>query len=243
MKVIISGNSVSLKIRPPRKGASEKTFVELLSKHYDVLNKSRAGVMINEQFSMIDDDIISQYPDIVILNFGIVELFERSTVRYTNNKCIKNHYNNYVLGRPYVYSTKFTTFFYKVFNRLTRVVSKVFKWTWVWCRYDRLLAALKDYVAIVLKECDSIVIIIEVPLLSTNSKRYNIKTNDNINRFNNDVFKLSCELNERVKVLKIPNVVNKNPEIYIPDGIHFSGEGHEIIFNELKSMIKNVKKL
>jgi len=110
MKICVLGNSVGLRIRPPRSDRSEMTYAEALeSKGYLVRNLSRAGVMLNEAFAFLEEELITFFPDAVILHFGVVEVCYRQTFRWPNNQAIENYYMNRIINRPNRFNTPFRT--------------------------------------------------------------------------------------------------------------------------------------
>lgn len=236
--IVILGNSVSLRMRPPRASSSERTFAELLrDEGYDVINRSQAGIMINESFSQIDDTVVASSPDFVLINFGIVELFPRRTFRWLNNLPIRNYYNNNAFSRNFFFEDyKWIFFPIHGLNWLSRIISKHTGSSWHWLSSNRYHTTLHSMCKIILKETYAKIGIIGV-LQQQNIDNSNlvIHPSDVINNIGKNIAK---EFSSRVFFIDLDGKASgRSINELMPDGIHFSACGHRVLYNAVSSTL------
>ncbi len=241
-RICILGNSVGLRMRPRRKYKSERNYCELLMRDHIVFNRCRAGTMITEQFRYMDDDLIAHFPDITILNFGIVELFHRRTFRYINNQPIRNYYNNGILGRNYTFGSSAAGLLARAINALTNRVATMLGISWQWLDTNRYLRVLRDICDCAIAETSTVIVILEVPRLSPASSKYSPTTDHRIRSVNSAIHAWAQESEGRIIVLPVNTLIPEDSalERLIPDGIHFSALGHRIVYRALQRTISTL---
>lgn len=98
--VCILGNSVPLLIQPFRTSADDKTYAEhLRERGFDVLNSAKQSAMFTDVYRYLEDECIRQYPDYVIIHFGIVEATYRARPRWLQNVFSMNAWNNSIINK------------------------------------------------------------------------------------------------------------------------------------------------
>ena len=170
MKIRVVGNSVGIKIRPPRAGADDLTYSEIVARAgYEVTNVSMAGVLLSEQFSLLDDDVITAYPDAVILHHGIIEVYFRRTFRAPNNAGIVNQYRNRVLRQGYTPATP--SLLLRPFNALTRRVAGFLGLRWQWQLPAKFVRVVQLTCELILKETGAFIVIVGISPASPRAER------------------------------------------------------------------------
>jgi hypothetical protein len=237
----VLGNSVGLKMRPQRTRRSHRTYSELLMRRHEVHNACRAGALVSEQFGLIDDDVIARFPDVVILNFGIVELFHRSTLRSINNAPILNYYNNRLLGRPYRAAVPLAARVARAVNGLTRRVAALFGVEWRWLDTGRYLRVLEAMCGLIVGETAATVVLIEVPPIPENSTRFSATTNARIAEVNRATRAWATASSGRIVSQRLDQgVADAHWQRLMPDAIHFSAVGHRRVHALLTRTIESI---
>jgi len=213
-------------------------------REHEVINRCRSGTIVSEQFLSLEEDLLSVYPDVVIINFGIIEVFERQTLRRINNLPIRNYYNNSVLGRKYRAKSAGIDFWARVFNFFSRIIAKALGLRWRWLDTSAFIGALRVVCDIALKETSAVVILIELPVFPGASSRYSAATNDEIRKINMAMYQWQSGSLGRIKVLSLEKWI-ADPIAharFYPDGIHFSALGHRVIAGALRRELASVRR-
>jgi lysophospholipase L1-like esterase len=239
MRICILGNSVGLRIRPPRRARTDRTYSEWLMLDHEVFNCCRAGTVIGEQFRSLEEDLLSRFPDVAIINFGIVEIFDRQTIRRINNFPIRNYYNNSVYQRDFRPRAGILDFTARGMNYMTRLIASRFGVAWQWVRIEDYLAALRYLCDIAVKETHATVIIFALPIFPAGSEKYSVTTNEHSRRVNACIRAWADESGGRIRILPTDSLTpdSLRHQRIMPDGIHFSGLGHRIIYKSLYRLI------
>lgn len=224
MKIVVFGNSVSLRIRPYNKGDQAYPFLLQEELHYaNVSVEALGGAMIDSLLANTDK-VYCLNPDVIILNFGIVELCSRSVGRGCYN------YLNYYIPR-----NKWRRVIQKLFQfieskfRTTLVVLRGFQ---PWYNPD---CFIKDYESLIREIDEKSKIKIIVIGISYPNKRVDNQLPKSLKR----VIRTNTILRKNLEALDLifidPNdlTTSKNR----PDGIHFNNEGHKLIAKEI---IRNI---
>lgn len=242
MKICILGNSVGFRIRPVRSNPRDMTYSEILELHgHQVRNVCRSAVMLNEAFAYLEEDVITFFPDIVILHYGIVEVAYRKTFRWANNQTIVNYYTNRCFARPYSYRTtcsRVRHVLFRAVNSTTRKLATLLGVQWQWLSTNRFLLVLQSVLELITKETRSIVIVIGVTPCTDRIENMLKGTRKNIVEVNAGI-KTVCEhYSGRVQYLDPRTFIQEsNIDEFIPDGIHFSAAGHKALAEELLRII------
>ena len=226
MKITFVGNSVSIRVRPLQKNSSAFPFIvekALSDKHtfsFDLLG----GQMIDKYVSN-PDYLFRQNADLIILNFGIVELSSRSVSRRFYD------YLNY-------YTPK---------NKRKRSLQRIFKF--LENRFRKSLVLLRGKNSWYNKELflkDYLKLIIEVEnkshskiiVLGINNPNERIEnqlpgTKERVEYVNRT---LKSKLNEQsIYFVDVNTLTNPKDR---PDGIHYNSNGHITISNEIFKLIE-----
>lgn len=245
MKICILGNSVGFRIRPPRNTIREMTYSEILESHgHQVRNVSKSAIMLNEAFAYLEEDVITFFPDIVILHYGIVEVSYRRTFRWTNNKTIVNYYTNRFFARAFTFRTASNTivhFFFRALNSVIRSLATLLGLQWQWLSTPRFLMVLQAVLELISKDTKAVIIVIGVTPCSERMENILKGSRKNIAQVNADMRAICDLFPSRVKYLDPGSFVReRNIDDLVPDGIHFSAEGHRQVAEKLLHLIENV---
>jgi hypothetical protein len=244
MKICILGNSVGFRIRPPRISLGELTYSEILEHNgHNVRNVSKSAIMINEAFAFLEEDLITFFPDVVILHFGIVEASARRTFRWANNQTIINYYTNRVFSRPFNFSTVCNSarhVLFRAFNSCTRRIAALLGFQWQWLSTKRFLIVLRSMLEIIIKETNANIIVVGVTPCSDRVENILKGSRNNINEINEGMGALCKQFDARVNYLD-PGCLLQEQSIdeLVSDGIHFTAEGHQQLAKKLMQIIKN----
>lgn len=243
MKICILGNSVGLRMRPPRANRTEVTYAEALERSgHCVRNFSRAGVMLNEVFRGLEEEAIAFFPDAVILHFGIVEISRRRTFRRPNNQAIHNYYMNRILDLPYRFHTPVQVarrFAWRAVNSATRRLAGLCGISWPWLPIDRFLEVLGATVQVLLKETGASVVVIGITPCSDRIEKHLRGTREDVNAANDRLQALCRHHGPRVAFLDPRLFIDDgNVELLVPDGIHFSAAGHRMVHQEIERILR-----
>ena len=246
-KICISGNSVGLRVRDPidKENTVTTNFAGYLESYgYSVINNCRAGVMIDEAYGLMEEDILSHNPDYIILCFGIVEVSRRRTIRSIQNATIHNYYLNTIRYKKYNYNKgiqKLKNLFFRILNGLTRRLAENFNFSWQWMSNNNFLNVLNNCVGFLLKETRSKIIVFQILNPDQRIERKIPGTVENVQRVNCKVQELEGNfIDKRVSILDLNKLIrNEDLSQIIPDGIHLSAKGHEILANSIDMYIKS----
>jgi hypothetical protein len=247
MRVCILGNSVGFKIRPPRRGAQQRTYAEVLRDYgHEVHNASMGGALLSEQFALLDDDVITRAPDVVILHHGVIEVFYRRTFRAPNNAAILNQYRNRVLRQGYTDPGpvgRLAHFALRAFNAVTRATARALGLRWQWQRPTAFLRVVRATIELILKETPARVLIVGVTPPSKSAETDLPGLTQAIARLNQALKSLANDFGPRARFVDVVTLVAGHEyEDLVPDGIHFSALGHRLLAESLQScMTEDVK--
>ena len=234
MRVLIIGNSVALRVRPTIDRPNNLTYTHHLYnylnqsehiKNAKVINLATGGDTINDIYEKFDHYIRS-YPDIIIINLGVVDASTREIPRWffniINNKrdslfrrMLKDFYNGLIkkIRRPLVFlRLKKTWICKKRFKRLFR----------------KLILDLK-------KETNADVIVLPINPGNFRIERQIPGSLKNYIEYSRIMQDISEENNAH---FLIPQGLEGKTDF--PDGIHFSSTGHKKIANQLFNKIKEI---
>ena len=243
MKICIMGNSVGFKLRPPRQSASEMTYSEILeTQGHHVRNISKAGVMLNEAFALLDDELITFFPDLVIIHFGTVEVCYRQSLRWLNNRCIRNYYLNHVYARHYTFDgpvQRLLGFINAGLNFATREAAEFVGLKWQWLSEQKFSTVLRATLQSILKETRARIIVIGITPCSPRVERILKGSGERIQAANLAMQELVAQFPKRTCYLDPCVFLNEeNLPTLAPDGIHFSAAGHRLMADAITKVLK-----
>lgn len=229
LKIVIAGDSVSLRIRPPRENAEELTYAEHLTNLLPDSTIHHLGVgAMSIRYQLKDNDaFIRLFPDFYILNFGIVDASTRSVPEYlfrfinheAANKWILIELLRKIVG---FLELKYRKILVKARGKTTWSSSGIFR---------------EEYIKIIRRiEKETSAKIICLSINQTNDRIENQLpgTSKNISLYN-EIIREFCQ-RPRCIFLNTASLVGNDE---LPDGIHFNAKGHKIIAESLKNIILN----
>lgn len=242
LRIVVLGNSVALRIRPPRDIPGERTYAEWLRHDgHEVTVSARGGVLLSEAFATLEDDVICRFPDWVIVNHGVVEACPRRTVRWINNRTIENYYLNAPLGRPYSYANSMTRarqLLWRLANGSIRRLAGLLGLRWHWASPARFLEVLERTIGVILKETHAEVIVLGLNPASGRVEEQLPGSIAAIGAVNSAMARMSGRLGPRVRFVDPHQYLSGLPaERVVPDGIHFSAEGHHLTAERLRAVL------
>lgn len=242
MKICVIGNSAALKIRPPRANAAEKTYSEILeAAGHHVRNVSRAGVTLQEAFGLLEDDVITFFPDAVIVHHGVVEVCYRRTIRKWNNAAIPNMYLNAIFQRGYQFDDapfRAINFVRRGLNWATKTAARIAGGKWQWQKPQDFVRVVEETCKLILKETGARVLVVGITPCSSRVERILPGSGDEILRTNQLLRTLCQRFGERASFVETESWMTEAdlPRL-APDGIHFSADGHALLAKRILSAL------
>lgn len=239
MKICIFGNSVGLKMRPERTGKGQKTYGEILeNRGHFVRNVCKAGVMINEVFAFLDDEVLCFFPDVVIINFGIVEVCQRNTIRALNNSTILNYYRNTIFRRSYSFQSGLVQCILKALKKIQTILASLLHLRWQWFDENKFIEVLTDSIKIIQRETAAHVIILGCSPCDDRVSRLLPGSNEAIQSVNDRMSQIAHSSSGHIQFID-PAIFLHQKKLaeLVPDGIHFSSEGHRLVAEKIASLL------
>lgn len=224
LKVSVIGNSVGLRVRPPQPYPDNMNYSQLLQPmledqlgtRVDAENLCVGRSTIRDLLEM-GDTIYHSFPNIFIINAGITDCSTREIPLWFSN---------------IIYSSR-TSFFrnvaaaihkFIIIPQRRRFVVLRGKRSWISPRQFRHFYSklIRDLV----KNTNGFLILMKINDCTDRVETQLPGTRANITRFNAIIEDLRDLAPDRIKLI---NVDDLNPETDLPDGIHYSREGHDKI--------------
>lgn len=228
-KIVILGDSVALRIRPPRKDKADLTYTEHLRAifpNYIIENRAIGALPLYKQIKN-RDYIIRELPDIFILNFGIVDCSNRP-IPYWLFHFINNYDESE--GKAHQLIRKLLSYIEKKYrSRLVRI--RKYK---PWTSPQKFKLLYRGLIQQLQKETSARIICIGINKTNERVTSQLHRTNERIEEYNH-IIRVSCE---KLDCLFI------DPKNHIditdtPDGIHYDAAGHLKIAKTLAQIINN----
>jgi lysophospholipase L1-like esterase len=227
-KVIIVGNSVALRIRPPRQNEDDLSYAEILDNNLPtamVINRAIGATVMPHQ-SIWVDEMIGYHANCYILNYGVVDACSRSVPRW-----MWHFINNDNPQRGFILKVLryFCSILEKKFRRTLTVIRGKRGWT------SRTAFAYKYEKMLKLIQKDSIaqIICIGINRPSARIERFLPGSVRNVQRYNEVIRQLATKYNSAYV-----ETFYDFDESLIPDGVHFNAEGHRKLATMLLDVIK-----
>ena len=227
-KIVIVGNSVALRIRPPRQNEEDLSYAEILDKKLQdamVINRA-VGFNVMPYESIWVDEMIAYHAHCYILNYGIVDACTRSVPNWMW-KFINN--DNPQRGLIMKVLRFLCSLFEKSFRRTLTVIRGKRGWTsrsGFAFKYEKMLKLLK-------KDSIAQIICIGINRPSSRIERFLPGTVRNVQRYNEVIRQLANKYN----YVYVETFYDFD-ESLIPDGVHFNSEGHRKLAGMLLDVIK-----
>jgi len=233
-RVLVIADSTSMWMRPYRNHIDELTYTELLRKRgffVDVV--SIPGMTSREVLDIYWNQLGAKFYDIYIVSVGINDLTPRSYPRWMWK------INNNLLVNQSIFSKLYSNF-YRIFtnNYIQKIFSR-YKISKPWIGLKLFEVYLEKFQKIVLKESDSKIIYLSLPLVSERVSSILYGINDNVLAYKS-VFNRLVD-NNRTFQLDIDTLFRENREKYNSEGIHYSADGHKKVFQQINKLIEEIK--
>jgi len=230
LKISIIGCSVAIRIRPPETTNNKnygQLLLEKLSKKYSdyciyVNNKAFTRATLKDIYPKIDD-VISDYPNYIILNIGIPDVSTREIPRFISNLLTYKPHYKIVLLMQFLYNLiiKPNIKFFVLIRGKRPWVSKN--------KFEKLYTKLVVYIQ---KETNAKIIIIPINKPSQRIENILPGTIKNVVDYNVIIEKIAHKYK-----IDLLNIEDMEQEELFPDGIHYSLKGHEIISSKIIDLI------
>jgi len=235
-KIVVIGNSVALRIRPPLKRPDNNNYSQML---YDLLNTNSqieyfvtnmglGAVTVKNIYSQLDY-YIREFPNYYIINLGVVDASTREIPLWFYRLAVKKSLDLFSLFCSALYRNiiiKLRPFLVKLRGKSTWISEKKFE------KYFNLI--LKN----LLKETNAQIIVVTI---NECNKRVESQLPGSLNKH-----KAYNKIMEKI-VKKYDQIIIDTNEIIssedYPDGVHFSNSGHKIIAEKLFSLITHDNKI
>lgn len=238
---------MGLRVRPPAAGLSDGPYPELLLREgWQVYNTSRAAITVEEAIANVDDDVVAIMPDVVVLQFGVVEVCLRRSVRWIHNYPIINYYNNTHLGRRYVpikSRWRWTHWLCAWLNKAISVTATKIGVQWQWISNERFIEAIEFLVRLLLKETRATVLVMGISPLSRRVERLLNGSSECIQAANHALADSCTALGPRVYFVDVERLIgDERVEELVPDGVHFSADGHKLVSGLLSVLFERIER-
>ena len=233
LKVVIVGNSVAMRVRPPEKFPSNQNYSillqSLLEKELDnfvvqVDNKAKGASLVSDILSNIDI-LIQEFPHYYILNLGVVDASTREVPYWFYqlvNKQVKNNFEYLCSGLYANFFMKYRPFFVNLRGKKSWVSEKDFE------NYFNLI------VSTLLKETNTRIIFLTINPANDRVEKLLPGSRHNHYQYNEHIKNIAVKYEQ----LLLDTSTFINHQNY-PDGVHYSTSGHQLIAHKLKEMIIN----
>lgn len=229
--IVIMGNSVSLVMRPPRAGADERTYAEILAGELpaQVINWSQRAATVGDGLRAVEREVVPRYPEAVILQYGIVECTYRDVPRwlYQYTK-LRLQGDEGALERLPV----------RLAARLLVPLSRAWaraRGTWRWMEPPVFAEDLRKLTALIRKETAASIFLLSIPQPSARVEGLSPGTQRSAGEYNAALRDLAAS--EKITLLDAAAIAAPDPERLLPDGIHFSAAGHRLVADQLIALL------
>lgn len=227
-KIIIVGNSVALRIRPPRQSENDLSYAEILDKNLPnalVINRAIGSTVMPHESTWVDE-MIGYHANCYILNYGVVDACTRSVPRWMWKFINNDNPNRNIIMKILRFLCSLLE---KKFRRTFTVIRGKRAWT------SRAAFAYKYEKMLKLIQKDSIAQIICIGINRPSSRVERILPGSvrNVQRYNEVIRQLANKYN-----LVYVETFYDFDETFVPDGIHFNAEGHRKLADMLFDVIK-----
>jgi lysophospholipase L1-like esterase len=227
-KIVIVGNSVALRIRPPRQNENDLSYAEILDNHLSnalVINRA-IGDTVMPHASVWIDELIAYHANCYILNYGIVDACTRSVPRWMWSFIHNDNPHSGIFKKILRY---LCNFFEIKFRKIFTVIRGKRAWTSRAAfafKYEKMLRLLQ-------KDSNAQIICIGINRPSSRIERFLPGSVRNVQRYNEVIRQLANKYNS----VYVETFYDFD-ESLIPDGIHFNSDGHRKLAEMLLEVIE-----
>jgi lysophospholipase L1-like esterase len=213
--IAVIGNSVAMRVRPPMDFPENKNYSVLLRDDgFQMQNLAKGGNTIKSALKELDS-IVSAFPDIYILNFGVVDASNREIPRW---------FFNLVNSSGQAWYNRFSSFIYNGFIKRIRRQLVFLRGKRPWVRKKAFRKYLTYMLDRLQKETNANIIGLSINLANDRVEKALPGSRKNHRAYNKI-------LSEALKGKRCTflDLTDLESEKYYPDGVHFSAEGHKIV--------------
>lgn len=231
LKITIIGNSVALRNRPPEKYPMNKNYgqyleeylsSELDNKNIYINNKAVGACTIYNVITKIDE-FIQNFPNFYIINLGVVDASTREIPLWF-----------YRLA-----SSKKDRIIYNLCEFLYRAIIIKFRPVLVKLRFKRSWIPAKKYkkyfetlIKTLIKETNAKIIVLPINIANERVEDELPGATSKHILYNQIMKSIADKYSQ--EFINLNMIISKN---HYPDGIHYSGQGHKIVANEIGEII------
>jgi lysophospholipase L1-like esterase len=218
------GSSVALYVRPPRYSRDGGNFSELIatmSPNCSVTNLGLPSGELRDLLLDFDSFVTRNSPDVIIFNYGINEIcprtLPRSVFKFIHGQCYVDGpvKKNLKAIANILWNRKFGPLFLKI------------KGSSGWCSPKLFHTHCETFSKLIQKETHSNVIALTVPKTSLRIQKLLPGIIDRIHGFNQVIRHVFSQCNNnKHRIIDLEKEWDGREDILVPDGIHFSQEGH-----------------
>lgn len=233
LRVLIIADSTAMWIRPYRNHIDDLTYVELLRRDgYDVNIISTPGMTSKEVMNLYWNELMGKFYDICILSVGINDLTPRSYPRWMWK------INNSLLVQESI-GAKLYAGFYRIFtNKYIQKSFSKYGLSKSWISQKNFRLYLSKFQELVLKESDSKIIYLSLPMVSERVSSLLYGIDENIMAYKREMSSLVD--NNRIFQIDIEDLFKEDREKYNQEGIHYTAEGHKKVFESLVNKMGDI---
>lgn len=231
IKVSIIGNSVGLRVRPPVFYPNNKNYgvrlKELLQYNFPdkcitVNNLCVGRSTILKTLSKIDD-IVAEFPNYYVINTGVTDASTRE---------IPLWFSDFINSKKESFFRSFFMAFYIYVLIKIRPILVILRGKRPWISIRLYSKCLKKLIKLLIKETNAKIILLSINQTTERVDSQLLGSSKNYELYN----KISKSIADELNVIYL-DTTDLEPELYVPDGIHFSLEGNEIIAQRLSEII------
>lgn len=237
-------SSVGYYVRPPERNGSARPYPEALADHLrqsgveaEVVNHSGWFRMVHESSRKIQEMVVPSAPDVVVLNFGILEA--ESTLLPT--WLVRSVYQwNPSTNR--LWSAVRRWMLLPVHRFHVRLAPRIMRRLRSWHRLSprRFEAELRSTVQWLRKERNALVLVLNINPVGDNVESTLPGTRRSVEQYNSIIERVvRTDADDLTRLVDVHVVVEEgNGEgLLVADGIHYTAEGHRVVAGLLASEI------
>lgn len=237
IKVVIIGNSVGLRIRPPGKFPDNKTYGALVEEQLQRTHPEKVILVRNLcigratiwEILQVRNELLREFPDYYVINYGVSDASTRE---------IPLWYSNIINNNKVSFTKKIFSFFYVyVIKRIRPYLVRVRgKKTWV--SKNNFKRYYGEIVRFLIKGTNAKLIILSINKPTARIESELPGSTEKYIEYNEIIKDISDQYNAHYI-----DTTNLIPDIHTPDGIHFSLDGHHEIARKICRLITDEEKL
>jgi len=234
MNIIILADSTAMWIRPNRNHKDELSYIELLKKEgisVDVI--STPGMTSKEVLNIYWNQLGAKFYDVCIVSVGINDLTPRSYPRW-----MWKIHNSLLIEESWVYKI-YNPFYRALTNHYVQTKFAKYKISQPWISLKFFRRYLLKFQELVLKESDSKIIYLSLPMVSTRISSLLDGIEQNIFNYKKEISSLVD--NKRVFEIDIDILFKEDVHRYNEEGIHYTAEGHKKVFEKIMKTLRIIK--